>query len=340
VRECFLLLNQKVNKMMDKFFFALVIAFTFAGCANTADTKPLFDRYEAQFNQQQPHKKLTLIRADGFNISAREFGAEYKNTKPTIVMMHGFPDNQRLYDLLVPTLSSRYHVVTFDFLGWGDSDKPREHLYNVASQRADLDTVIAKMNLKSIVIVVHDLSGHAGIDWALDNEAKTTALVLLNTYYLPMPALKAPEAIEFYASSGVLRDVAVWGANKVAGRFQDGLSSQIEKFFSNAEIREIFVPVIAHSAPAIRPAFFSSTSVLWAEVDARAKSASRIQQFKKPTHVIFGADDPYLNKGVATEFHGLFSNGSLHLVENAGHYVQLDKAEEVGRLIMASLDVK
>jgi pimeloyl-ACP methyl ester carboxylesterase len=40
--------------------------------------------------------------------------------------MHGFPDNLHIYDRLVPALHGR-QVITFDFLGWGASDKPVDH---------------------------------------------------------------------------------------------------------------------------------------------------------------------------------------------------------------------
>jgi haloalkane dehalogenase len=307
-----------------------------AGCAST-NTQAVYETYLAQFNAAQPHLHLNIARQDGLRISVREFGAAYRGQAPTIIMMHGFPDNQHLYDLLIPTLAQQRHVLTFDFLGWGDSDKPNPHLYNVASQRADLEAVIAHYALQEVVLVLHDLSGQSGIDWALDNPAKTAAMVLLNTYYAPMEKLVAPEAIAFYSTPGMLRDLAVWGANKSAARFQDGLSSQVSKFFTDDRARETFVPIFAHLAPGIRPAFFSSTSVLWDEVQQRAAQLPRLRQFTKPVHIIFGSKDPYLNPDVAAEFHRLFANGSLHMVSDAGHYLQLDRPEEVNRLILERL---
>ena len=327
---------------MKKTFLAIVLAtsLTLAGCASAPDSKPNFDRYVAQFNTAQPNTSVSITRKDGFKLRVREFGASLRGQKPTLVLMHGFPDNQHLYDLLIPNLAKQHHVVSFDFLGWGASDKPPQHLYNVASQRSDLDAVIDELKLNSVVLVLHDLSGQPGIDWALDNEAKTSALVLLNTYYSDMPTLKAPDAIQFYSTPGVFRNIAIWGANKIGARFESGLASQIEKFFSNPEARQTFVPILAHDSASIRPAFFSSTSVLWDEVNARAKETARIQQFKKPTHVIFGADDPFLNKGVAQSFKELFPRSSLDIVEKAGHYVQLDRGDEVARIILARLQEK
>lgn len=329
-----------MKRLFKNFSIVLTLFAGLAGCATAPDSAAsgqAYEQYRAQFTAAQPYTVHSVVRKDGARVSAREFSPSLRGKGATLVMMHGFPDNQHLYDLLIPTLANQHHIVSFDFLGWGESDKPLQHGYDVASQRADLNAVVEQLKLDSVVPVVHDLSGQVGIDWALDNEARTAGLVLLNTYYLPMPTLIAPEAIEFYSKPGWLRDLAVWGANKSASRFQSGLSNQLERFMSNPAAREVFIPVLAHRAPEIRPAFFSSTAVLWQELAEREKMRPRMLQFKKPVAVIFGVDDPYLNTGVAKEFKRLFSNASLHLIDKAGHYVQLDQAQAVGRLIEGEL---
>lgn len=75
------------------------------------------------------------------------------------MLLHGFPDNQHLYDRLVPELVRR-RVVTFDFLGWGRSDKPAGYTYTASNQTGDLDAVITHLQLASVVLVAHDASGH------------------------------------------------------------------------------------------------------------------------------------------------------------------------------------
>jgi hypothetical protein len=37
--------------------------------------------------------------------------ADNKGRVPTIVMMHGFPDSQHLYDLVIPALAQTRHVI-------------------------------------------------------------------------------------------------------------------------------------------------------------------------------------------------------------------------------------
>ena len=301
-----------------------------------ANTQASFDKHVSQFNSENSHVLHRISRPDGFQIQAREFGKAYKGRGPSYVLMHGFPDNQYLYDLLIPALAKTHHVVSFDFLGWGQSDKPAAHNYAVSSQRVDLDAVVKALDLTVLSVVVHDLSGQVGIDWALDNEAKTAELVLLNSYYNPMPTLKAPDAIEFYSKPGMLRDLARWGANKSEARFKDGLANQLYAFMSNPAARQQFIPVLAHSAPAIRPAFFSSVAVLWQELDDREKNIGRMRAFAKPVRVIFGSGDPFLNSGVARSFTELFKNSCLQLIQQANHYVQLDQPQQVA-LAMQSM---
>src|SRR6266700_111795 len=102
---------------------------------------------------------------------------------PTLVLLHGFPDNLHLYDRLVPYLRPERQVVTFDFLGWGASDKPVGYPYTAANQTGDLDAVIDQLGLERIVLVAHDASGPPAIDWALAHPERVAGLVLLNTYY-------------------------------------------------------------------------------------------------------------------------------------------------------------
>ena len=77
------------------------------------------------------------------------------------MLLHGFPDNQHLYDRLVPELAGR-RVVAFDFLGWGASDKPAGYAYTASNQTGDLDAVIEHLQLAEVVLVAHDASGPTG----------------------------------------------------------------------------------------------------------------------------------------------------------------------------------
>ena len=121
--------------------------------------------------------------------------------------MHGFPDSLHLYDGIAPLLAAARQTVAFDFLGWGESDKLADHVYDTSSLIADIDAVIQHFALSQVVLVAHDASGPPAIEWALPNPDRVSALVLRNTYYSRTPTLKPPEAIARYSKPGLWRDV-------------------------------------------------------------------------------------------------------------------------------------
>ena len=94
-----------------------------------------------------PHR--VWIRRGHYRIAAYE----QAGTGPAIVLCHGFPDNHHLYDLVLPYLKGR-HVVSFDFLGWGASDKPAGYKYTFTGQEADLNAVISQLYLGKVTIQV------------------------------------------------------------------------------------------------------------------------------------------------------------------------------------------
>jgi len=59
---------------------------------------------------------------------------DYPGDEPTLVVMHGFPDDSRIYGRLAPLLSPR-RVVAMDWLGYGRSDRPEPGPFDSARHR-------------------------------------------------------------------------------------------------------------------------------------------------------------------------------------------------------------
>src|SRR5271154_4628264 len=92
------------------------------------------------------------------------YARDYGGAGPAFVLMHGFPDNLHIWDDLVPHLTaSGRRVVTFDFLGFGASDKLPGATYSFRQQMEDLTAVVDELGLGKIVPVAHDSSGIASI---------------------------------------------------------------------------------------------------------------------------------------------------------------------------------
>jgi haloalkane dehalogenase len=274
-----------------------------------------------------------VVQLDHHRIYAREYPGE----EPTLILMHGFPDNMHLYDRLVPHLSPPRRIVTFDFLGWGASDKPVGYPYTATNQVLELAAVVKQLQLERVVLVAHDASGPPAIDWALAQAERVAGLVLLNTYYCAMPTLRAPEAIWLF-STPLVRSIA----RPVSQLFGDWIFHrmflwQVGRFFRDAEVREEFLPLLYQqfdAIPSARPAFFRLNEDLLPTVRSRSRMIPELKEFHRPVRIIFGDADPYLNTGVARSFHQLFPTSELFLLPGARHYVQMDEPDEVARLIL------
>jgi haloalkane dehalogenase len=255
-----------------------------------------------------------------------------------IVLMHGFPDNIHLYDRLVPHLAGRRPVVRFDFLGWGRSDKPRGYPYTSANQVGDLTAVISAVDENfgdgELVLVAHDASGLPVIDWALANPGRVEKLVLLNTYYHWTPALRRPRAIALY-STPVIRTVARALVRRRPDLDRRLYAWQVGGFIQDSEVRERLVPQLYEQFLPSRPAFWRLNDDLLGAVFARRRRIPQLRRFDRPVQIIFGARDRSLNPRVARNLASLFPRSELHLLDEAGHFVQVDQAQQVADLIAA-----
>ena len=278
--------------------------------------------------------KKKTIQFEGHHLNVQV----YENAgKPQILLLHGFPDNTHLYDLLVPYLVHDFEVITFDFLGWGASDKPKDYPYSSNSQKNELDAVINALQIEHPILVAHDASGPPAIDWAIEHESKIKQLILLNTYYSKMPTLRAPEAIWLF-STPVVRNIARF-VSRLGNHyiFHKMYYWQVGKFMNDAQTREKFVPLLNEQFKGentTQSAFFQLNKDLRSTIKRGTKQLDLLRSFEKEVTIIFGAADKYLNKEMAKEFADIFPNSNLHLIDGAKHFVQLDAPDQVATVII------
>jgi pimeloyl-ACP methyl ester carboxylesterase len=73
-----------------------------------------------------------------------------------VFVLHGFPSSSFDWHLVVPSLARRTRVVTFDFLGFGLSDKP-DLAYSLFDQTDLAEAVAADCGIDRCVLVSHDM---------------------------------------------------------------------------------------------------------------------------------------------------------------------------------------
>lgn len=99
-------------------------------------------------------------RDDGryVEIGGRRIWVLDTNSHPglAVFLLHGFPSSSFDWHLVVPELAKRVRVVTFDFLGYGLSDKP-DVAYSLFDQADIAGSVAAECGIERCVLVSHDM---------------------------------------------------------------------------------------------------------------------------------------------------------------------------------------
>jgi pimeloyl-ACP methyl ester carboxylesterase len=75
---------------------------------------------------------------------------------PPMTLLHGFPSSSHDWAKVTPLLARVYSLVLFDFLGFGASDKPRDHTYSLHEQADLVEAVWASRRVAATVLVAHD----------------------------------------------------------------------------------------------------------------------------------------------------------------------------------------
>jgi haloalkane dehalogenase len=272
----------------------------------------------------------------------RVYARDYDGTGPAFVLMHGFPDNLRIYDDLIPFLTeTRRRVVAFDFLGFGASDKPAGASYSFEQQRGDLSAVIQTLGLGKVVLVAHDSSGIAAINFAIEHPYKVASLCILNSAYDNSPLNVWPEMIVLFADPA-LKALALAVAQSPAqfGWLLDWQRQEFERLMpadQKPHFEQFIGPLVAENftmQPSSGPAFMQMGSQFYEELKRNSTRLRLVEALDLPVKVIWGEYDPYLGVAMGRERAAHFKNGSFHLVP-AGHWLQSDMPERVAELMLS-----
>jgi haloalkane dehalogenase len=117
---------------------------------------------------------------------------------PPVVLMHGFPDDQRIYNRLLPHLSPR-RAVAFDFLGYGRSGRSGAAGFSPEEHGSQITAVLDAVGISSAVLAGHDASGPDAVFYAVTNPGRVSHLVLPNTIFGHQNSLRMPEMTRLFA---------------------------------------------------------------------------------------------------------------------------------------------
>jgi haloalkane dehalogenase len=99
-----------------------------------------------------------------------------------IVLLHGVPVSSFLWRRVVPELASKgLRGVAFDFPGLGLAARPEGFDYSWGGLARWTGEAIDALGIERCHLVVHDIGGPVGFEWAIRNRERVLSLTALNT---------------------------------------------------------------------------------------------------------------------------------------------------------------
>jgi len=251
---------------------------------------------------------------------------------PPVVLFHGEPTWSFLYRKIIPILKDGgYRAIAPDYPGFGMSDTPVDpSFYTYHRHVAFMATLIEHLDLNDACAVVQDWGGPIGLRLAVEHPDRFSRLVVMNTGFSPR-AGASPAFAQWRAFVEANPDLPVGFVlqRSAVTQWSPDVFAAYEAPFPDEASK-----IGAHRFPLIVP--LSADDVGAAEM---IRVRDELTRWTRPARVLFGTADPIFPAVVGERWRDRIPGADdLILVDDAGHFLQEDQGELVGRHIVDFLD--
>lgn len=244
------------------------------------------------------------------------------------LLLHGEPTWSYLYRKIIPVLTAAgLRAVAPDYFGFGRSDKPTDLVsYTFERHVESMRALVRALDLREIVLVMHDWGGPIGMRLASLEPDRIARLVILNTGLFTPGAQTTPALRkwrEFVASQPDL-DIA----RIVSGGCATQLTPEVAAGYGAP------FPTQASKAGARAFPLMIPTSIADPGAAAMVESVQLVGRRRRPTLVLWGDQDPIFPPHTGTYLSGLFAGADSNPIQGAAHFLQEDKGPEIGARIV------
>jgi len=257
------------------------------------------------------------------------------NGRP-LVLMHGAWASHQWWQWQVPDFARSYQVFSYDARGHGQS-APLRDVFSVEGFTKDLEILLQRLQIDETVLIGWSMGGIIAIQSCLDQPTKVKALVLIATNGHRIPRLKLKIYSHYFqALLGLLMDFAQPRKyDRSAQQFPRQnlwLEHHLRNMLSPMASQEVLEWVLTDIRDNPRENFFAVIKSLW---DWGA--GDRLHQINVPTLILAGENDTLVPPHFSQLLHDTIPNSKLLIIENASHYLVLERPQLVNAEILKFL---
>lgn len=236
-----------------------------------------------------------------------------------VVLVHGTPAHSIIWRNVVPVLvAAGLKVHLFDLLGFGASEVPQDQDTSVAAQRLLLEHLLDHWGLQRTHMIAHDIGGATALRFAIDAPDRLHSLTIADIVsYDSWPSASWQHIREHYAEHAVMD----------ADEHRQLMIRQLRMAVFNKDIMQgkVLDAYLAPITGLIGQQGFYKNQV--AHYDSRYTEdfAVQLPQLNVPVQILWGAKDEWQPSSYAHRLHADIPGSTLHLINNAGHFLMEDE---------------
>jgi len=255
----------------------------------------------------------------------------------TLVFVHGLSSNLDSWKKNLQGLTGNYRCIAIDLPGYGKSSRSKTD-YSLAEYAKVLNDLVDKMKLSNVVLVGHSMGGQIAMHSVLKYPQTYQKLILI-----------APAGIEtFTEQEAAVMKSAYTPAMVVNTSDEQILANYKLNFYSFPEEAQSMVDDRIAMKEAEDFPDYAETVVNNIHAMLEEPVIDEIQSIKIPVLMIFGRNDMLIpNKyfhpsesieGLIETSEEKFQDLKIEVIDEAGHFVNFEKAEAVNEQIKIFLD--
>jgi len=253
---------------------------------------------------------------------------------PWLVCFHGFPTCSWDWHRLLPYLEKDRRVLVFDFPGYGLSAKPVKRSYSILRQMDTVEDLLKTLGVIEFDLLSHDMGDSVACELLYRLEQGETtlqprSLTLLNggiymdlhQPLLTQKLLRTPIAGKLTARFSSWRVFR----HKYTKVYADPAS------FSEQHYREQWALMLNEQG---RRTLSAVACYMRERIRHKDRWLDPLHRLELPAQLIWGESDPIAVTAIARRLKTENDSIQVHILENTGHYPQLEAPEAVARELL------
>ncbi len=265
------------------------------------------------------------LAVDG--ISTRLIEAGPSAADEAVVFVHGNPGSARDFDGLVARTGRFARAIAFDVPGLGHADDRRGLDYSTDGAARYVGRVIEELGVRRVHLVLHDLGGIWGLQWAVGSLDAVRSVSLIDTGVL----------VGYFGHPlGLSWTVPVLGEAEMAAITRDQFKGAISV---QDPLPATFLDRMYDDFDrATRCATLDYYRSIGVPDELGRRQAAVLRRADLPALVVWGARDNFVPVSVARTQTQAFPSARIEVLAGAGHWPQLDSPAAVESLVAGFLE--